>query len=128
MPEWAVQIIAVDQLYISKKDRVNDTRLSAVLDILKMLNGSALKARENLTSITINQLFLSPIITEKIASYDFFNDLEFQQHQDIKTFIITRNQPINWVAFGVWLNLLLKKHGENVLRVKGIRFKSKRDS
>ena len=30
------------------------------------------------------------------------------------------DEAIEWVAFGVWLTMLLHRHGENVLRVKGM--------
>jgi G3E family GTPase len=30
------------------------------------------------------------------------------------------DEPLDWVAFGVWLTMLLHAHGERVLRVKGI--------
>jgi G3E family GTPase len=30
------------------------------------------------------------------------------------------DRPVDWVAFGVWLTMLLHRHGERVLRVKGI--------
>jgi G3E family GTPase len=29
-------------------------------------------------------------------------------------------QPLNWPAFGLWLTMLLHRHGERVLRVKGL--------
>ena len=29
-------------------------------------------------------------------------------------------EPIDWTAFGVWLTMLLNRHGDKVLRVKGI--------
>ena len=30
------------------------------------------------------------------------------------------DRPMDWTAFGIWLSLLLNRHGDNVLRVKGI--------
>jgi G3E family GTPase len=32
----------------------------------------------------------------------------------------TFDQPLDWVAFSVWLSMLLHAHGESVLRVKGL--------
>jgi G3E family GTPase len=28
--------------------------------------------------------------------------------------------PLDWLAFGVWLSMLLRCHGDRILRVKGI--------
>ncbi|MCZ6553772.1 MAG: GTP-binding protein, partial [SAR324 cluster bacterium] len=33
---------------------------------------------------------------------------------------LTFEQPLDWSAFGIWLTMLLQRHGERVLRVKGI--------
>ena len=29
-------------------------------------------------------------------------------------------QPLDWTAFGLWLTLLLNRHGDRILRVKGL--------
>jgi G3E family GTPase len=36
------------------------------------------------------------------------------------SFAITVDDPIDWTGFGIWLTMLLNRHGERVLRVKGI--------
>jgi G3E family GTPase len=36
------------------------------------------------------------------------------------SFVVTVDQPIDWTAFGIWLTMLLNRHGDRVLRVKGI--------
>ena len=38
----------------------------------------------------------------------------------ISSFAITIDKPIDWTGFGVWLTMLLNRHGDRVLRVKGI--------
>lgn len=37
-----------------------------------------------------------------------------------RSFVISLDQSIDWTAFGIWLTMLLNRHGERVLRVKGI--------
>jgi G3E family GTPase len=39
---------------------------------------------------------------------------------DIEAFHLAFDQPINWTAFGLWLSMLLHRHGEAILRVKGL--------
>lgn len=41
-------------------------------------------------------------------------------HTAISSFVITVDEPIDWTGFGVWLTMLLNRHGNRVLRVKGI--------
>lgn len=39
---------------------------------------------------------------------------------DVESFAITVAEPIDWTSFGLWLTMLLNRHGANILRVKGI--------
>jgi G3E family GTPase len=38
----------------------------------------------------------------------------------IRSFTVTVSEPLDWTAFGIWLSMLLNRHGDKVLRVKGI--------
>ncbi|WP_234186046.1 GTP-binding protein [Shinella sp. NM-101] len=38
----------------------------------------------------------------------------------ISSFVVCVGEPIDWTGFGVWLTMLLNRHGDRVLRVKGI--------
>ena len=39
---------------------------------------------------------------------------------DVTSFRVETDEPIDWTVFGIWLGMLLHRHGENILRVKGI--------
>jgi G3E family GTPase len=41
-------------------------------------------------------------------------------HADIRAFSIIVDEPLDWTAFGIWLTMLLNRHGGQILRVKGI--------
>lgn len=43
-------------------------------------------------------------------------------HQDsgLVTFCLAADAPLDWAAFGLWLSLLLHRHGADILRVKGL--------
>jgi G3E family GTPase len=38
----------------------------------------------------------------------------------VQSFALTFDGALDWTMFGVWLTMLLNRHGEKVLRVKGI--------
>lgn len=38
----------------------------------------------------------------------------------IQSFTLTFSTPLDWQMFGVWLTMLLHRHGERVLRMKGL--------
>ncbi len=37
-----------------------------------------------------------------------------------RSFSMSVDRPVDWTAFGIWLTMLINRHGERVLRVKGI--------
>ena len=39
---------------------------------------------------------------------------------DVTSFRIETDEPVDWTVFGIWLGMLLHRHGEDILRVKGI--------
>ena len=41
-------------------------------------------------------------------------------HGGIRSATLVVDEPLDWVAFGVWLSMLLHRHGAAILRVKGI--------
>ena len=40
--------------------------------------------------------------------------------ESIEAFALVFDTPIDWTRFGLWLTMLLHRHGQKVLRVKGI--------
>jgi G3E family GTPase len=45
---------------------------------------------------------------------------EAKHTEGIQSLSLELDRPVDWVALGVWLTMLLHRHGERVLRVKGI--------
>ena len=42
-------------------------------------------------------------------------------HADhVHSFALTFETPLDWTAFGIWMTMLLHRHGNNVLRIKGL--------
>jgi G3E family GTPase len=41
-------------------------------------------------------------------------------HAGIRSFSIVVDEPLDWTAFGIWLTMLVNRHGARILRVKGI--------
>jgi G3E family GTPase len=39
---------------------------------------------------------------------------------DVQSFCLTFDRPLDWTAFGVWATLMLHRHGAEVLRLKGV--------
>jgi len=43
-----------------------------------------------------------------------------QHASSIQSFVMTIDTTIDWTAFGIWMTMLLNRHGDRILRVKGI--------
>lgn len=44
----------------------------------------------------------------------------YRHSDDIRSLALNIDEPIDWARFGVWLTMLLNRHGEALLRLKGI--------
>lgn len=42
------------------------------------------------------------------------------RHDDVRAFLLTAEKPLDWARFGLWLSMLLNRHGTEVLRLKGL--------
>lgn len=132
-PVWVDQVAAADALWFSKQDRVPDLVPVQVKHAAQTLNpGAQLLADTH--AATLDQLFQArqalaqpvfrPGVPEKAPPTAGLNVHMEPRHPDqlagIHSFQIELKESVDWVTFGVWLSLLLHRHGRNVLRVKGL--------
>lgn len=113
-PEAQSQIISSDLLILTKTD-----------------------LQSNINPLKQAVLTLNPAITlldkQEFCPKDFLNFLnQHSKHtpnhlpqdtlhtSNINTLSLYFKKPIDWSVFGIWLSMLLHKHGSNILRVKGI--------
>jgi G3E family GTPase len=117
------QAAAADRLVMTKTDLCEETVVAALRARLRMLNPFApiLTASDRVDAGDLGlagepEGGLGKIVEPAPDRHDHAS-----HHDDkIRSFVVTMDQPIDWTAFGVWLTMLLNRHGENVLRVKGI--------
>ena len=121
-PESVKQIAAADKVVITKTDiatpemttRLRD-RVSSINPAARILEAAHGRAEDSLlTDETGRTEFRRPTIEEKPAE-------EKPAHSSgVRNVAIQFSQPLDWLAFGIWLSMLLQRHGEKMLRVKGI--------
>ncbi|WP_447903456.1 CobW family GTP-binding protein [Pseudomonas serbica] len=123
-PEWLGQVTAADRLLVSKADLVNAQTLDEVFAHLKTLNPSASVALTSSIEEGDEQLLgeglKSPVPDEEVAKWQLFAPSKQPQHGGAQVCALEYEGPLDWLAFGVWLSMLLRCHGERILRVKGI--------
>lgn len=118
-PEWTAQIIAAQQVLLSKTDRVDEQVLISIQQEIFELYPDINLANVNEIN-SIDQLFKHDLVEVKSRPHmRIFNQNEKQIHQKVQSFVIQYQEKIDWMQMGIWLSLLLKKHGEKILRIKG---------
>jgi G3E family GTPase len=123
-PEAADQLAAADSVVISKKDMGFDAELPdlvhrinpfAVLCHLDLLTTPASHIARSLLAEEANTDARCQLLEERLKSCR-----SHPHHEGIRSACLVLEQPLDWGAFGIWLTMLLHRHGEKVLRVKGL--------
>jgi G3E family GTPase len=142
--ESRTQAAVADRLVITKADLVDTVQLENVQSALRQINGAAWLAvsRDDAGDA---QVLLSEDIDQPAArinevgrwfhpasiaggasnsasaKYRTFGREPQGPHRDeISTYSLTFDEPIDWVAFGIWLSMLVHSRGADILRIKGI--------
>lgn len=134
-PEWMAQVTSADRLVLAKTDLVTEETLKKLQHQLRGINPTALM----MTNIEAKQgdpLLLDAGLhgiradleaerwVNNFRSFDQSEDLHGHltdcAHSKVNSFCVVFDEQINWTAFGLWLSMLLNRHGRNILRVKGI--------
>ena len=49
-----------------------------------------------------------------------YHEEHHPDENEIQTFSIRTDKPLNWTAFAIWLSALVHRHGTKILRIKGL--------
>ncbi len=135
-PETVKQAAVADRLLITKTDLADKAtverlhtalrRINPAAPIMEVINGDAdpdlLFGQDGAVEIANSAEVRRWLDVDAYASHEDEHDqLDRNRHaRDIYAFCLTLDRPIEWAAFGVWLTMLLHRHGNDILRVKGI--------
>jgi G3E family GTPase len=137
-PETVKQAAVADRIVITKTDLVDQAEILVLRSALRRLNPAAPVLESVHGILDANLLLGEEAWNEKTRSREVRRWLEAERHEaahrhhhdhpldrnrharDIRTFCLTLDRPIEWAAFGIWLTLLLHRHGSSILRVKGV--------
>ncbi|MGI9335637.1 MAG: CobW family GTP-binding protein, partial [Gammaproteobacteria bacterium] len=133
-PEATQQIAAADRIVLTKTDRGEATRTAALREQLAQLNAAApiLEPREG------------EVDAQALLAEDAYGTGEDRTHEaerwlaraadtsnapgepahrhtrGVSSFCVKVGRELDWTAFGVWMTMLLNRHGDRVLRIKGL--------
>src|SRR4029077_5404547 len=128
-PESLKQVAVADRLVLTKTDLADGEAIEALLDEVRRLNPSAPLWRAAEEPVDAKVLLRQDLFALAERSEWFAGELadhrghghDRNRHGDsIHAFELAFDGELDWTMFGVWLTMLLNRHGERVLRVKGI--------
>jgi G3E family GTPase len=118
-PEILKQIAVADTLVLTKSDIAEPARVAVLRERLRALNPIA--AWHDAQAEGIDARLLGDESVGAPAREGQASALHGDAHDPrVRSFTLSHEAPLDWTAFSVWLTLLLARHGEDVLRVKGI--------
>ena len=137
--EWAKQVAVADRLVLTKTDLADREVAEALEAEIRRVNPSAplwraaegpldveaLLAHDHFAlaerSDAARQGFAREVGLAEEAAPHGHHAHDRNRHRDtIQAFALTFEGPLDWTRFGIWLTMLLNRHGERVLRVKGM--------
>ena len=128
-PEAMRQVAAADRLVISKTDLAAQSKVDALRLRLAGINPSA-DLLESDEAAEVDAALLTRDIHSRRAqlgqvrgwlaaevstSYDGTH-----RHAQVSSLMLTADAPLDWARFGLWLSMLLNRHGAKILRLKGL--------
>jgi G3E family GTPase len=112
-PESVKQAVAADRLVVTKSDLAEAGELERRL---RRLNPTAEILEASFGEVDPGALFGgSERDLRDVAAHDFAH-----HHDGIRACSLVFEEELDWIAFGIWLTMLLQSRGEDVLRVKGL--------
>ena len=119
------QVAVADRLVLTKTDLADEVTIARLLAQVRQINPDAPLIRASDRGLDAAALvdhggtapgsYVSPM-HHRMCDAPFWSD----HGERIRSFVLTVEEPIDWTAFGVWLTMLINRHGDKVLRVKGI--------
>ncbi|MBZ9558010.1 MULTISPECIES: GTP-binding protein [unclassified Modicisalibacter] len=129
-PVWEAQVAVADKLVISKTDLVDTSRIDHLHDLLDTTNPAAQRLGREALDQPSDALFASGPHLERFTRARVRTWLgpwresaspETRSHLgDVSAFRLAFDGELDWTCFGLWLSMLLNRHGNDIMRVKGV--------
>jgi G3E family GTPase len=119
------QVAVADRLVLTKTDLADEVTVAGLLAQIRRINPDAPLIRSGERDLDARDLLdrggTAAGFRNLLSCDDAHDGMPTNSHgNSIRSFVVTVDEPIDWTAFGVWLTMLLNRHGDKVLRVKGI--------
>jgi G3E family GTPase len=120
-PESVKQAAVADQLVLTKTDLIDRDTAEHLIERLRRINPEAplwCSYEDAVDAKALLEAQIPPFPDRRDLSEDDQHD--HHHVDDIRTLALSFAEPIDWTRFGIWLTMLLHRHGNELLRIKGI--------
>lgn len=127
-PESVKQVAVADRLVLTKSDLAAAETTRLLVERLRRINPTAPLWRNADQHVDAEALLSRDAVGDR-GGYEGQADVSpvpqghthgSRHDDDIRAVALSWDQPVDWAMFGIWLTMLLHRHGNEVLRVKGI--------
>jgi G3E family GTPase len=110
------QAAIADVIALTKTDIADEERIAPLVERLRAMNSTA-----PLLRVAEGPLPAASLLSAGAGSFRAVVEMEGPAaHAKARAFSIVADEPLDWSSFGIWLTMLLNRHGARILRVKGL--------
>lgn len=121
--ESVKQVAVADRVVLTKTDLVEETSALRRRLIEVNLSAPVLLASENLSpqDLIVQDLHDADGKAREVDHWLAGSESPADHHHTdgVTSFSLLFDRPLDWTAFGVWMTMLLNRHGDRILRIKG---------
>jgi G3E family GTPase len=118
------QITAADFVVITKRDLVTPEVSARLEDVISQLNPTATLLWADHGRLDVERLWDGEVklsnLTVNVGGVTETSELLHASTGQVASLALSFETPLDWPVFGLWLTMLLHRHGDRVLRVKGL--------
>src|SRR5204863_877609 len=121
-PESMKQVAVADRLVLTKTDLTTTEATNRLTKRLRHINPGAPLWHAFEDDLDTDALLSGEAYEawQPTDSNDVVPDAHHRHTDDVRTLALSIDEPVDWTRFAVWLTMLLNRHGDSLLRVKGI--------
>ncbi len=126
--ESVQQVAVADKLVFTKTDLAREDQVHEIRALVRQINPDApvyldFGETSTVASLLEEETVIRIWTMQSPAGFrcEAMGPDEPSRHSaGIRSFVLVTDDSVDWTAFGIWLTMLLNRHGERILRVKGI--------
>lgn len=124
-PEAGKQVAVADEIIVTKTDLTSPATVAALCTRLGAINPAARLTTAVLGDVDPDRLLrpgdVGALVPRLAGTSPPLTPGPHSRHAgETRSLSLSFARPLDWIAFSVWLSMLLHAHGEGVLRVKGL--------